>query len=628
MNLTIKNNRRGFYQWDTGQQLIVEEAENCQEVHFCRRCDVASLTCRIREEAGIRVADVPNILLQTDAIITAYLYCYAEDGSETRFAKSFQVLHRPKPENYVYTETEVLDYHSLDARIRKLEEDDTMDPEAIAEGVETYMRENPITPEGIGALEASKLPEAVNDALAQAKASGEFQGEPGKKGEQGPAGADGAKGDKGDKGDTGEAGPVGPQGPQGEKGDTGPKGDKGDPGEVGPQGPQGEKGEKGDPGEAGPVGPQGPQGEKGDTGPQGPQGEKGADGTMTFEDLTEEQKESLKGDKGDPGTTNWEGITDKPFGVIGGSNTITLAANLTGFHSAGEWESFKVSDAVVTEADITPEAMLTYYSCGYITEMPLEYRAQPSAGWLEILAYNLEDGNTLLLGQIVYDDISLPKGVYFQKEGDSYPIALHIPGFGKFPVINSIESKYLPGALQFGELPGVGIWQKEGNIIEQATDVVGGYFFKISDAVVTLEDLSGGVCPVMNWANRDFLPWLYPGESQWDIHQREDGVIVIPFADEAGNTIDAVYCYPEGLEHTPGIYVSYSNEDDYLESLEITGFTKFTATRKIDPKYLPDNIGGGMPEVTEADNGKFLRVVDGAWAAVTLPIYNGEVEDV
>lgn len=28
-------------------------------------------------------------------------------------------------------------------------------------------------------------------------------------------------------------------------------------------------------------------------------GEKGADGTMTFEDLTPEQKESLKGDKGD-----------------------------------------------------------------------------------------------------------------------------------------------------------------------------------------------------------------------------------------------------------------------------------------------------------------------------------------
>lgn len=36
---------------------------------------------------------------------------------------------------------------------------------------------------------------------------------------------------------------------------------------------------------------------------RGPQGEKGADGTMTFADLTEEQKASLKGDKGDTGAT-------------------------------------------------------------------------------------------------------------------------------------------------------------------------------------------------------------------------------------------------------------------------------------------------------------------------------------
>lgn len=46
---------------------------------------------------------------------------------------------------------------------------------------------------------------------------------------------------------------------------------------------------------------------KGPAGPQGPQGEKGADGTMTFEDLTPEQKASLKGDKGDKGDTGPQG---------------------------------------------------------------------------------------------------------------------------------------------------------------------------------------------------------------------------------------------------------------------------------------------------------------------------------
>ena len=74
-------------------------------------------------------------------------------------------------------------------------------------------------------------------------------------------------------------------------------------GETGPIGPQGLQGE---------VGPAGPQGEIGPQGPVGPQGEKGADGTMTFEDLTPEQKASLKGDKGDKGDTGAAGPQGEP----------------------------------------------------------------------------------------------------------------------------------------------------------------------------------------------------------------------------------------------------------------------------------------------------------------------------
>lgn len=75
---------------------------------------------------------------------------------------------------------------------------------------------------------------------------------------------------------------------------------KGETGSAGPQGPQGE------------VGPAGPQGEIGPQGPVGPEGPKGADGTMTFEDLTPEQKASLKGDKGDKGDTGAAGPQGEP----------------------------------------------------------------------------------------------------------------------------------------------------------------------------------------------------------------------------------------------------------------------------------------------------------------------------
>lgn len=70
-------------------------------------------------------------------------------------------------------------------------------------------------------LDATALPTAINYALAQAKASGEF---------------DGAKGEKGDKGDPGA------QGIRGEKGETGPAGAKGDTGPAGPKGADGKDG--------------------------------------------------------------------------------------------------------------------------------------------------------------------------------------------------------------------------------------------------------------------------------------------------------------------------------------------------------------------------------------------------
>ena len=70
-----------------------------------------------------------------------------------------------------------------------------------------------------------------------------------------------------------------------------------------PQGPQGDTGPQGPQGDTGPQGPQG------DTGPQGPQGPKGADGKMSFEELTDEQRETLRGPQGDTGPQGPQGDT-------------------------------------------------------------------------------------------------------------------------------------------------------------------------------------------------------------------------------------------------------------------------------------------------------------------------------
>lgn len=232
MNLEISDGRQRFYQWDSGQQLTVDDTGICNEVHFVGGNLGCALVCEIQEVDGKRVVDVPNLLLQFHGLITAYLFWCGENGTLTHYAKSFLVLRRAKPESYVYAQTEVINYSSLADRIRAIEENGISN-EQIAAGVVQYMSENPITPESIGALATEALPDALESALSQAKESGMFDGKDG---------AAGVQGEKGEKGDPGEQGPIGPQGPAGSdgaKGDPGEQGLKGDKGETGATGAAG-----------------------------------------------------------------------------------------------------------------------------------------------------------------------------------------------------------------------------------------------------------------------------------------------------------------------------------------------------------------------------------------------------
>ena len=73
----------------------------------------------------------------------------------------------------------------------------------------------------------------------------------------------------------------------------------------GPTGPQGPRGETGP---AGPKGDTGPAGPKGDPGEQGPQG---IPGEVSFAELTEEQKESIRGEQGPQGIQGIQGERGK-----------------------------------------------------------------------------------------------------------------------------------------------------------------------------------------------------------------------------------------------------------------------------------------------------------------------------
>lgn len=104
----IYDGRSDFYQWDTGRKLIVSDPDITQ-VHFSDIVDGTALVCDVYDYEGVRVADVPNILLQTEWKINAYAYL----KDHTKVSAAFKVIARPKPADYVYTETEVRNYDSL-----------------------------------------------------------------------------------------------------------------------------------------------------------------------------------------------------------------------------------------------------------------------------------------------------------------------------------------------------------------------------------------------------------------------------------------------------------------------------------------------------------------------------------
>lgn len=186
----IYDGRSEFYQWDLDRQLIVEDA-SIDEVHFCNRTDDCSLVCEVYNLDGLRVVDVPNVLLQQDWRINVYAY----DHNYTKHCAQFNVVKRTKPADYIYTETEIKNYDDLAARVDEIEKNGISD-EAVSAAIEQYLEENDLKVDLTGYATETYVNEKIET----------IELTPGPEGPQGPQG---------------EVGPVGPQGPEGPAGKDG-----------------------------------------------------------------------------------------------------------------------------------------------------------------------------------------------------------------------------------------------------------------------------------------------------------------------------------------------------------------------------------------------------------------------
>ena len=185
--LTLNDGRSELWQWDTGRKLTVDA--DCSQVHFSNKVFGRSIDVDVVNS----VAVIPDILLQTDKDLTAWAFVGTAENGYTKISKVFKVNKRNKPADYVFTPPEQTTLEEIKEKLDYLES--IQDPDAIKNSVEDYLDQNPVeapvqsvngktgevelTAEDVGAISRNDLQEATNEALAQAKASGEFDGKDG-----------------------------------------------------------------------------------------------------------------------------------------------------------------------------------------------------------------------------------------------------------------------------------------------------------------------------------------------------------------------------------------------------------------------------------------------------------------
>ena len=162
MTITLSDGRSNLYQWDTGRTVVLDfDAAQC---HFEGKAYGRTVDVDVKGKTAI----IPDVLLQKSGKLRVFAFVGTPDEGYTKIEKTFDVVPRNKPSDYVFTPTEQI---------------------TLATAVTT-------------AIEAK----ATADSVRADADAGKFNGAQGIQGEKGDKGDTGAKGDKGDKGDPGAAG--------------------------------------------------------------------------------------------------------------------------------------------------------------------------------------------------------------------------------------------------------------------------------------------------------------------------------------------------------------------------------------------------------------------------------------
>lgn len=118
--MKILDGRTAFAQWDKDVKITADNLKVGDEIHFDNGTAKTALVLKAYQDGERVVVDVPNIFLKKPFPITAYRYVEGADGSYTKETRTFNIKRRPKPEDYVYTQTEVFNFYDLKKEIEDI----------------------------------------------------------------------------------------------------------------------------------------------------------------------------------------------------------------------------------------------------------------------------------------------------------------------------------------------------------------------------------------------------------------------------------------------------------------------------------------------------------------------------
>lgn len=167
-------------QWDFDRYIYIQDTDlsEAYPIHFFNiESDVAYVVESIFENDRLK-AKIPNVLLTQPHTINGYIYVSENGENKSLYQFRIPIRKRPKPSDIIYEDTD--DYIAITTAVTECKKYAEQMSNEINKAEQAA--ENAQTSAKAAEISAAEAEQNVAKALAEAKESGEFDGEPGASG--------------------------------------------------------------------------------------------------------------------------------------------------------------------------------------------------------------------------------------------------------------------------------------------------------------------------------------------------------------------------------------------------------------------------------------------------------------